>query len=243
MQPAFERQALKRYYQDESVAASSLAHESRDPQMRAIQAAHVDVVNSVISDHGIEQGLELACGSGAVTRQIEELKAAVAVDSSPQMLALARQGLDRKVWTLLQADVLDLDLGETFPLVFSFRFLRYLDPKPRRRALAVVHHHLVEGGWFVFDAPNASVEPGAQACDPPLQPKPWSREELCQELDAAGFRTERWMDTMRWHGLQRAVSRLCHRGPRALGTTVVSALDRLPGRQPLEWTVVCRRLP
>lgn len=243
MRPAFERQALKRYYQDEAVVASTLAHETLDPQTRAIQSAHVGVVNSVIADHGLERGLELACGSGAVTRQIQGLKAAVAVDSSPQMLALARQGVDRGTWTLLQADVLDLDLGETFPLVFSFRFLRHLDLEPRRRALAVVRHHLDDAGWFVFDVPNATVHSEGHGADLPLYEKVWSREELARELAAAGFRVERWVDTMRWHGLQRAVSRLCCRGPRSLGTSVVSALDRLPGKQPLEWTVVCRRQP
>ena len=156
----------------------------------------------------------------------------------------ARRVVDTKVWTLVEADAYELDLAERFPLVYSFRFIRHLERDARARIYEVVQRHLEQGGRFVFDAPNEVVEAPIRRAKPekfPVYDKLWTREELIDELQAEGFTVERLVDVMRWHGMQRVFSKVFERSLQTVGTSIVGALERLPGHEPLEWTVVCRR--
>ena len=135
-------------------------------------------------------------------------------------------------------------LGESFPLIYSFRLIRHLQHEQRQRVFARVMEHLLPGGRFVFDAPNVVVEGPIRRAHPekfPVYDMLWQRDELVAELESAGFEVEQLDGLMRWHGVQRLVSRLGAGGLAPLATAIVRGLDTLPGSQPLEWTVLCRR--
>jgi SAM-dependent methyltransferase len=102
--------------------------------------------------------LEVACGSGRVLLPLVEAgNRVVGLDASPHMLALARtklRGLDAGVSArLVQGDMRDFDLGETFDLAIiatrSFAYL--LDRIDQAEALACIARHLRPGGLLVFD--------------------------------------------------------------------------------------------
>jgi SAM-dependent methyltransferase len=243
VEPVHEREELKEYYQDDALARGYVAKRFTTARGRVIHRTQVAVINDIIQTHGLTRALELAPGPARATREIAGLRSGVAVDASPQMLEIARRAVDPRIWRLVEEDIFELSLGERFPLVYTLRFLRHLETEPRHQVYEVVRRHLEEGGFFVFDAPNVVVELPIRRAKPHLFPvydMLWSREGLVEELATAGFRVERLVGCMKWHGVQRVVSKLSERVFNGVGTQVVGALDRLPGRQPLEWTVVCR---
>ena len=102
--------------------------------------------------------LELGCGTGRVLLPCVEVAGrGVGVDTSPAMLARARQraasaGLTDQV-ELYQADMRTIRLGRTFPLVtVPFRSLFLLRGDDEwLAALATVRAHLAPGGRFAAD--------------------------------------------------------------------------------------------
>ena len=244
MQPIHEREALKRYYQDSERAGAYVDTRFRSPRGLVLHRAQVRIVNELIRAHGFDSALELATGPARLTRDIRGLRRGVGIDASPQMLELAKATLDAAIWELRQADIFELALNEQFPLVYSFRFIRHLEDAPRARVFERVRAHLLPEGRFVFDAPNVVVEAPLRRAKPeafPVYDKLWSRTELAQELADAGFEISKLHPTLRWHGIQRLVSRAGESVFSSPCTWLVAQLERWPGREPLEWTVECRR--
>jgi SAM-dependent methyltransferase len=111
--------------------------------------------------------LELACGTGRLLLPLAaEGARLVGVDSSAEMLAIARQGLDRAglggTVRLHLGDMRDFVLEERFRLAFvaldSFGLLRR---RPDQlAALRRAHDHLDPGGLLVLDVANGNLRGG-----------------------------------------------------------------------------------
>ncbi|MEU8175733.1 daptide-type RiPP biosynthesis methyltransferase [Microbispora hainanensis] len=109
--------------------------------------------------------LELGCGSGRITvplaRQGHEV---IALDASPDMLALLRRRLERedesvaRRVTIVQSDMRDLRLDERFGLVLlpANNLGLLADEADRHEVFSRVRAHLAPGGRFAFD--NALAE-------------------------------------------------------------------------------------
>jgi SAM-dependent methyltransferase len=102
--------------------------------------------------------LDLACGTGALTRQLAQTYECVTgLDLSPAMLGRARTHCDglHNV-RLVQADFRHFDLGEEFDaVVCAFDSMNYLSrPADLSAVFQCVARHLRPGGFFVFDALN-----------------------------------------------------------------------------------------
>ena len=120
--------------------------------------------------------LELACGTGRLLRPLlEEGLEVVGVDSSAEMLALAREALGRarpgSRATLHQADMRSLALGRRFPLALvaldSFGLLHRRGDQ--QAALDRVHEHLAPNGLLVLDVANGNLRGGEARDDLLLQ--------------------------------------------------------------------------
>ena len=111
--------------------------------------------------------LELGCGTGRVLVPIARAGVeVVGLDVSPRMLAVCREQLAREPEavrsnaTLVQGDMRDFDLGQTFALATSpFRpFQHLLSVADQRSCLSSVRRHLKDGGRLVLDLFNPSLE-------------------------------------------------------------------------------------
>jgi trans-aconitate 2-methyltransferase len=83
---------------------------------------------------GDETVLDAGCGSGAVTAQLLERLPqgrVVAVDGSPQMVALARATLDPARAEVMVGDLLELELAEPVDVVFSSATFHWVPDHPR----------------------------------------------------------------------------------------------------------------
>ena len=136
--------------------------------------------------------LDLATGTGRITRELLHLGAAsvVAADSSLEMLSACREGNseERNRLGLAQVDAFRLPFKDgCFDRVVSLRFLRHLEMPDRRKVYGEVLRVLAPGGLFVLDACNR-VEHLSQIADRTVYDELYTEAGLCQELTQAGFR-------------------------------------------------------
>jgi SAM-dependent methyltransferase len=131
-------------------------HEYR--RRRADVSWYVALARRVLGGPG--RILELGCGTGRLTIALARAgHHVVGVDASETMLARLRARLERLPPSvrarvrLVKADLIDVDLGERFPLIVSaFNVLEHLYTRVELAAcLARVDAHLAEGGRFAFD--------------------------------------------------------------------------------------------
>lgn len=235
---------LKRHYQQNSVATGYEDERFSLPKNLHVHGQQIRITNTVLRDAACRSVLELACGPGRVTRYIDGDLTGVAVDASAEMLTIAHRVLDRDRWETKQADIFALDLKRSFDAVVTFRFIRHFRRADRERIYAVIHRHLDNGGLLVFDAPNRVAEEPFRAKHPELYPiydELWTEESLRNELVAAGFHGTVLHPMLTRHDLQRVISFATKRGLNELGARLIGWIDRWPGGEPLEWTVICRR--
>jgi SAM-dependent methyltransferase len=125
--------------------------------------AEVDQLRDVFEREGpVGSILDLGCGTG---RHLELLAAAghevVGVDRAPTMVERSTERLARfgARASVVEAELLDLDLGRTFDAVtMMFSVLGYqVTDGALRGALGVVYRHLRPGGLFLFDILDGAV--------------------------------------------------------------------------------------
>ncbi|MBE7465306.1 MAG: class I SAM-dependent methyltransferase [Planctomycetes bacterium] len=138
--------------------------------------------------------LELGCGTGNLTRNLERLwrGPVVALDRSRGMLAQARGKLERA--RLLRSDAAALPFGTAcFAGAVGSFFLHYLDASARARLFAALRAALVPGGGVAFlTTDHAQIRACALArWFPSLAAIDCARfpavADLLCELEAAGF--------------------------------------------------------
>jgi SAM-dependent methyltransferase len=107
--------------------------------------------------------LELACGTGRLTIPIAQSGVAITgLDQSASMLTYARTKAERTGVRIdwIEADCRHFELGHKFPLIFmAFNSMQHLHDHASLAALfGNVKKHLAEGGRFIFDVFNPSIE-------------------------------------------------------------------------------------
>jgi SAM-dependent methyltransferase len=111
--------------------------------------------------------LEVGCGTGRVL--IPTARAGIEIvglDLSPHMLQVCRERVQnepegvRSRIQLIQADMRNFDLGETFKLVtLPFRPFQHLTTVgDQLSCLQSIHRHLIKGGRLIFDIFNPWLE-------------------------------------------------------------------------------------
>jgi SAM-dependent methyltransferase len=110
--------------------------------------------------------LEMGCGTGRILLPIARKGISITgLDLSNNMLDVCRQNLNdeslkvQERVTLVEGDMRDFDLGETFPLVTTpFRpFQHLLTIEDQLSCLDCVHRHLTPKGVFILDIFNPSL--------------------------------------------------------------------------------------
>lgn len=106
--------------------------------------------------------LELMAGTGRVSIPLIEAGIRLTcIDKSPEMLMVLRQKLKQRnlCAQIYEMDVCEMRLGKEFDLIFIpfHSFSEILSPVDQRNALASIHHHLSQNGYFICTLHNPVV--------------------------------------------------------------------------------------
>jgi len=115
---------------------------------------YLQLINYVSSEHGFwpESILDIACGTGNLISALRSMgKHVVGCDISPQMIAIAKEVNPDVEFHVV--DMTQIDPNRKFDLaICAFDSLNYLlSEQDVSKLFAVVHAHLANGGFFLFD--------------------------------------------------------------------------------------------
>jgi len=235
-----DRQRLKAYYQREEVVGDYLRERFGNPLGKFQNHNQIRFLNKCILKHKPTRVLELACGPARVTLHIKAR--VVGLDSSSEMLEMAKGRLGRK-GGLVGGDVFNLPFREcSFPLVFALRFIRHFDLGEREKIFSEIRRVLSPRGLFIFDVPNYEVEYPIrlkQGLDHyPIYDKLWRKEEFLREMSQNDLPVLEMWGNIHHYRIQAILSRL-NFGP--ISSALIRMTEFFKWSQPLEWLAICQK--
>lgn len=239
---------VKEYYFDKKRAQDYIDDRFRSPLFRMLHFKQVQSVNDLIIAENLGKLLELAPGPARLSVHIRNFTSGTLVDSSEAMLEVARERLDQAglldKWSFQQADIFNLALGDTFDLVYTFRFIRHFEKDKRRQLYEVIRQHLEPGGWLIFDAVNEAVSKPLRDANPeeyPVYDELYRKQDLIDELNAEGFDVHDLISLQCNFNTQKQINDLSRFGVGWLAEKIIRSMESHDAPNPLEWIVVCRK--
>lgn len=207
-------------------------------------------VNRALQNRRPCRVLEIACGPGRLTAELQFEGAGVALDASCEMLAAAREAVkasERSMnWQFLRGDAFRLPFHEAFDFVVSFRLIRHFVCAERRMLYAEVRSALRPQGVFLMDALNRRGRPGPRLPKPTggfgdLHDEAYTEVELRRELVESGFGKVEFFPVLCHRRLQGQITTWV--GPRwpLLAHGLVRLLEFGGGVTVGGWVVKCMR--
>jgi SAM-dependent methyltransferase len=176
--------------------------------------------------------LELACGTGSILAHLTEVPSLTGLDRSPEMLAIAAEKVPRA--RLLEGDMTTFCLDERFDVVACvFDSVNHLLTFEAWCSMFnAAHHHLVDGGLFVFDV-NTVGELRRLGSEPPWV-YDFDDNVMIMDVDFADDGLSRW-DIQIFEQVGEGQYRLHHEEIGELGVELARIRQALaPGFEVLE---------
>ncbi len=237
-------------YQREDIAGSYIRKRFVTPIGKAEHAQQIDTVNRLIEKQGLRTALDLACGPARITRDIKGIKSGIAIDSSENMLKIAKILMkDNPHWKFKKADILKLKLNKKFDLVTTFRFIFHFNKPQREIIYKVIKNSLKRDGFLVFDAKNIKKAKKIKALVKMIHGKNrykvyqklYTKQELISELRANGFSVLKMDANINHFYSEVFVSKLFNfLKLNKLGYKLIMMLEKIKSRNPLYWTVIAK---
>lgn len=237
---------LQVFYQDRDVVGSYLKRRTAQPLNSLLHRGQVAFLNRVVAERRVTRVLEIAPGPARLTAELEFTGKGIAVDASPQMLAVARDRLRGRPgeWLIARSDAFQLPIADhSVDLVYAIKFIRHFQRDDRTRLYAQIRRVLRPGGVFVIDAQNRAIslphreQKGLETY--PIYDVLYELPELIGELQAEQFLVARVDGLVKHFGIQSRLNRLRHLKLSALASGLVRAIELLPSRAPSTWMVLC----
>jgi SAM-dependent methyltransferase len=250
MKPIDQRADLQRYYQDRGVVGTYMRRRTGQPLNGVLHRSQVRFLNRVLATRQPHTVLEIACGPGRLTAEVNGVRLGIAVDASPTMLETAMQRLNGSSsrWWFVRTDAFVLPFrSESFDAVYSLRFLRHFQPPDRQRLYAEIRRVLRPGGLFMVDAINREVslpfrlKRGVERYD--IYDVLYRRDEVEAELGAAGFDVVAVESIIKHPGVQRRLNRLRLVKLGRIASALIGSLEYIPGSNPADWMLLCDKRP
>lgn len=243
-----DRETIRGHYEDNAVAHRYTSERFSKPLGRILHQTQVDTINNVISFYHIDRILEIACGPARLTSYIKGFKEGVAIDSSDQMLNIARKRLaNQEKWQFVNADAFQMKLNERFQLIYVFRFIRHFRLSERMKLYNKFRELLEDPGILIFDVVNYEKSSLIRKIENKGQKRIYdkiypSSKSVEDELFNAGYEVLTLKGLIYHFYIQAAISRISNRlNFDEIGFKVISCLERFPFGRPLESIVISRK--
>lgn len=243
-----DQEALRAYYKDKALAREYIEERFVKPLGRAQHRIQVETINDVIRFYHIDNIAEVACGPARLTADVSGFKRGIAIDTSDQMLKIARQRVrNPDKWQFVNVDAFSLKLSGRPQLIYSFRFIRHFKTADRMKLYKTFHGLLDNRGIFIFDAVHYEKIAFVRNMESRGQKKIYDKiyldkKALENEIYSAGYEILELKGVIRHFYTQAAISRISNKLKMdRIGIKAINFLERIPLRRPLEWIVICRK--
>jgi len=236
---------IQAYYRDPAVVQEYMERRTAQPLNGLVHRRQVRFLNRVLAERRPARLLEVAPGPARLTAELDFAGHGVAVDGSAEMLAVARQRLagGAAQWAVVRGDAFSLPVADrSADLAFSLRFVRRFQGPERARLYAEMRRALAPGGALVIDAQNRAValphrqRKGLERY--PVYDALYERQELINEVEAAGFRVLRLEGIVQHFALQVRLNRLRRYGLGGVASRLIELAERVPGREASTWMLL-----
>lgn len=187
---------LKSYYNRGHVVSQYDRKRFRGTYGRIQHEFELGIINSCISGLKNPRILEIAVGTGRVTKDINGV--GIGIDASENMLEKARKKV--KGWKFIKMDIKSLRFREKFDIVVSLRLIRHFQKKDRKDAYRKIRRCLSKNGLLVFDMPTGRHNRFLEFVDrfkkqDHIYEADTPADEVRRELEESGFRVIRMHNT------------------------------------------------
>lgn len=234
-------------YRVEKVARAYIGERFTQPLGALLHERQAAALKRVVRELQPQAVLEVAPGPARLTTEAaKELRGrGVVIDASAQMLQEAERRLGpESPFRVLQGDAFNLPFGSEFDLLYTFRLIRHFDTEERSALYRQFARVLKPGGTLVFDAVNELVSR-------PLREKSpgeyrhydamYRLNVLHSELRAHGFEPVSFEGVQHGFPTMQKIQVLVGPRSRLMTRWMLEVCDRVPGSEPLEWIVTCRK--
>jgi ubiquinone/menaquinone biosynthesis C-methylase UbiE len=244
-----DKETIKDYYEDDTVARDYIAERFMKPLGQVQHRTQIETINHIISFYHIDRILEVACGPARLTSGIKGFKKGVAVDTSENMLHIARRNVrNPEKWHFVNANAFDMKLNERFQLIYAFRFIRHFRLSERIKLYNKFHELLEDRGILIFDVVNyeklALIRKMENKGQKLIYDKIYSSSKsLEDELSSVGYEVLTLKGLIYHFYIQAAISRISNKlNFDEAGFKVIRYLERFPFGRPLESIVISRKI-
>lgn len=149
--------AIIKYYQDKEVASKYMTQRYSSLFGKLNNESECRAINSLLKEIKPARVLDIAVGTGRIAKCLQHYKHGFAIDTSREMLKLAKPAL--KGWTLKQANAFNLPFKDNyFDAIISTRFIWHFNKKDRYALLSAIYFKLKTHGYLIFEVPNINVK-------------------------------------------------------------------------------------
>lgn len=151
------KESVMDYYQDDEVASKYIEQRYSSLFGKLRNEIEIKAINSFLKDLNPKMTLDLAMGTGRVTKRLKHYGQGYALDASEEMLERAKGDIDN--WILKKSDAFNTQFEYNFfDVVISTRFIWHFDESNRIELFAEIRRILKDNGHLIFDFPNANIK-------------------------------------------------------------------------------------
>ncbi|MEA3379000.1 MAG: class I SAM-dependent methyltransferase [Nanoarchaeota archaeon] len=245
MKQYHKKDQIETFYKNNNTVENYIDSRFKTPVGKNMHINQVKIINKIIKKSSPKKVLEIACGPGRLTSEINGAFEGYAMDSSGGMLKIAKKRIKNN-WEVFKGDAFNLQTNKKFDFVFTFRFIRHFKKEERKKIYSSIKKNLKPKGLLLFDAVNYNksykVRKRAGFHKYPVYDKLFTKKELIKELNENGFNVIRIYNVLNHLYIDTAISKLTsflHLD--SLGLNLINLLETKKSNNPLEWVVLCQK--